>query len=510
MSAPGGRTSPSIQISDLYLLDPAGKTSAVAYPGWSLPLLIVTGIVAFAATGFLGYPTDAGPLYTLFHPAWLLFLWFSAMILIMQASIFRHREARRWKWETLSVTLVCIAIVAGAYTRPDLLNQMLKQLAILLGVQGEQGRVLWNLANFGIIALYLIDRSVLWIRHQRTKHMNIFVELGAFGLRQSESDRPVPTSWELLSQDLFAGAALCVLLGVLFQTTVINVLTQWVAGVHADTCTVAWVFGACHVGSPQNPPTLGFIDLSLALFAIAASALMLGAVLLASTFVRREATEVVARGVGEILLAVLNPLDVLIRNLRNVLWPGLILAGTICAATSSRYFRLYLHAMSDVQTCGQAARCPDLREFGLYVSNSLDAQRFQTQAPGLEVLFLTLALLGVVGATLAIVTSARVLLLEWHIRGRLAANWLRFVRSIAHKLLLAFWILSLGLSALMVALQHVNLTDRAPFPQPGKSTAISFIYFLASLAVILYRRATKRRQSAPLPVASQRRTVVDE
>ncbi len=495
--------STSIQIRDLYLTDPEHKTSSVEYPRWLLVLLIVMGIVAFALTGFLGYPTDSALVYTVFHPSWLLFLWFSAIILLYQASIFRHKEAATWRWETLTITVVCMLAVAVAYTRPDIVNEALKRLAILLGVEGEQRKVLWNLTNFGILAVYVIDRSLLWLRHKRNTHETIFMELDAFGARLSRSGDSQPSSWELLSQDLFAGAALCLLLAVLFQATIINVLTQWAAGARADTCSVAWVFGMCRVGDPQNPPTLSFIDFSLALFAIAASALVLGAVLLSSTFFRHEAAEEVARGVGETILVALSPLDVFLRNLRNILWPGFVLLGTIGAATSSRYIRLYLHALSDVQTCSNSARCLDLKEFGLYFSNSLDGRQFQSQAPALEVLFLALALLGIVGGTLAITASARILLAEWRIRGHLAVNWLRFVGSSAHKVLLAFWIISLGLSALMFALQHINLTNRAPFPQPGKSTMLSLAYFLVSLAVRFYLRRARNRQRVPSPVTQR-------
>lgn len=497
MRAPEGEGRSSILVGDLYLLDPERKASAVEYPRWLLLLLIVIGIAAFAVTGFLGYPTDSAPLYTLLHPAWPLFLWLSATVLIIQASIFRHKEAARWKWETLAVTWVCMLIVAAAYIRPDILIQALRNLAIVLGIQGEQGRVLWNITNFGIIALYVIDRSILWIRHKRAKRGNIFVELDAFGARQLQPGDFAPTSLELLAQDLFAGAALCLFLFVIFQVTVINILTQWAAGTHADSCTVAWIIGACQPGNPQNPPTLWFIDLSLALFAIAASALILGAVLFSNAFFRREAAGEVARGVRDIILAAFNPLDVLIRNLRNVLWPSLILLGTVGIATSARYVRLYLHTMSDVQTCGQSARCPDLREFALYLSNSLDTHLFQARASELELLFLALALLGAVGGILAIMASARVVLLEWRIHGRLFSNWLRFLANIAHKVLLVFWIFALGLSALMAALHYVNLTDRAPFPQPGKSTAISSAYFLASVAVLVYRHRPKGRRRAP-------------
>ncbi|MFI5272291.1 MAG: hypothetical protein ACHQ4H_04570 [Ktedonobacterales bacterium] len=502
MPSPTASERASIQISDLYLFDPIRKTFAVRYPLRIPVLLAITGIGAFLATGFLGYPTDTTSLYTVFHPAWLLFLWFSAMIVIMQWSIFRHNESRRWRWETLSVTFVCIVAVATAYARPDILRDVVTHIAVplnALGISVEQGRLIWNLANFGIIAVYVLDRAILWVRGERIRHVNFFMELDAFGVRTSQPSDSTPTTWELISQDLFAGAALCVFLGTVLQTAVLNVLTQQIASAHTDMCAISWVTGPCRIGGAHNPPTLTFIDLSLASFAVAASVLILGIVLLSVIFLQPtgEETPTVVQAVRAILLAALNPLDVFVRNLRNVLWPGLILIGTIGAATSARYIRLYLHVLSDKQTCSGSSNCPDLKEFGLY---SLNAQQFQAQALHLEVLFLTLAVAGGVFGTLAITASARVLLLEWRIRGKLATNWVRFLASIAHKLLLVFWVFSLGLSALMVAMQHVNLTGRTPFPQLGVSTALSLVYFAVNIPLFILRRKTTSRGRSLAPV----------
>jgi hypothetical protein len=502
MPASGRTKAPSIQVGDLYLFDRNRHAATVPYPFWLVALLTFVGILAFAVLGFLGYPTDDGTLRTLFHPAWLLFLWFCSMVLIFQWSIFRHNALRLWRWQTLTVTSVCIVAVAVAYAKPDGLSALLTQLATLLNTWGlsvEGGRLLWNIANFGIITLYVVDRLSIWLRGERAQYVSIFMELEAKVIHQSDPGSSGTTMWEFVSQDLFAGAALCLALGALFQATVFNLLIRPITSKEVTSCAVSWANGTCVDGAPHNPPTLTTIDWSLALFAAAASVLLLGTILLARAFFQREreGAVTVARGVQETLLAALNPLDIFVRNLRNVLWPSFILIGIIGAGTAARYARLYLHLLSDKQTCGMQGACVDLGELSAYLGNSLDAQHFQQQALGLEALCLAIALAGGIGGTLAIVASARVQVSRWRINGPLMTNWLRFLLSVAHTVLLAFWIISLGLSALMWAFQHVGVTLRAPFPQPGISTGVSFAYFLASLVYRLVRRRPEPSVPAP-------------
>lgn len=493
------RRDASPRAEDLYLLDPKRKLLAVSYPGWMYVILTIVGIAAFATTGFLGYPTDPNAIYTFFHPAWALFLWFCVLIVIMQWSIFRHQHAASWRWQTLIVTFICIGLVAVLYTKPEILETALDWLARSLPL--ERGRILWNLANFTPILIYLADRAILWLKGERARYAGLLANHDITNRQQSGTGAGLPSMWELCSQDLFAGAALCFALAGIFQSTIVSLLTTQIAGVGVDECAVSWVIGNCDVGGAHNPPTLTQMDVVLAFSAIAASLLILGVLLIPRLFPQSSRAGVVevARSVGDILRATLNPIDVFFRDLRNVLWPGLILAGIFGAATAARFTRLYLHILSDKQTCSGATTCPDLEEFALYLSNSLSTGYFQDRAVQLELVFLALAVLGGLVSVLTITFSAQILASKVRMRELLLPNWLWFSLRLVHRVLLVFWIISLGLSAFMAALLITLATTRAPFPQPGISTIVSFVYLC--VIVVGYRRRSGRWPWSKPPAA---------
>jgi hypothetical protein len=307
--------------------------------------------------------------------------------------------------------------------------------------------------------------------------------------------------WEFCAQDLFAGAALCFALAAIFQDAVLSLLTIQVAGVRVDACAVSWAIGECSIGGTHNPPTLTLIDVGLAFSAIAASLLILFVLLIPRILPQptQTGTELAARSVGQILRATLNPIDVFFRDLRNVLWPGLILVGIIGAATAARFTRLYLHVLSDKQTCSGKGTCADLGEFALYLSNSLDTGYFEQRAVQLELIFLALAILGGVVCVLAITLSAQILVSKGRMGEMLLPNWLWFSLKVVRRVLLVFWIISLGLSAFMVVLLLANATARAPFPQLGISTVASFAYFCV---MVVYGRYRSRRWPWRSPVAA--------
>ncbi|HEV8192025.1 MAG TPA: hypothetical protein VGP82_11160 [Ktedonobacterales bacterium] len=212
---------------------------------------------------------------------------------------------------------------------------------------------------------------------------------------------------------------------------------------------------------------------------------------------------------GQILRAALSPIGVFFRNLRDVLWPGLILAGIFGAAISVRRIQQYLHVLSDTRTCDGTRACADLREFALYLSKSLNAQSFQGRAFGLELRFLALAMVGGGTSVMAIFASARIVVAKAGISWYLYANWLQFALRMVGGVLLVFWTISLGLSALEFVLQFINASTRAPFPPPGISTAASFVYFCVMLIYGRFRSGrwpgNKSPSAVPTTAAADRR-----
>jgi len=395
-----------------------------------------------------------------------------------------------------------------SYVRPDVLKGLADTIVAIfnaLGITLGGGRIKWNLLNFELIALYIYDRVALWAKGKRAEYINFQIDPRSLTTEGNTRRLAPPTRWELASQDLFAGAALCAVLGLVLQDSILNFVASHFIGSHVDSCDVSWIAGACKGGGANNPPTLNSIDWRIMIFAVTASLFILGIGLIARTiFLQRpEAENTVVRGVLATIWSVINPLDIFFRNLRNVLWPVFVFAGVFVAATSARYIRLYLHALSDQQTCSGRATCPDLKEYASYLANSVDTSRFMDQAYFLEIRFLALALMTGAVAAFLILLAARTLvtsripvsLRQISLKDSLFVNWLRFFASVARILLLSLWVLSICLSALMKALQSVSVTSRNPFPQPGISTIISFVFFLVVGTPLMWRLIRQKFRS---------------
>ncbi len=103
-----GRTSgldSSHAITDLY--DRQRGAFLVRYPLWLVLGLGISGVIAFAMVGFLGYPGDL----QIFTKPWELYLWFCALMITLLVSIFRNRALRGQLIATLVIALLCVIIV---------------------------------------------------------------------------------------------------------------------------------------------------------------------------------------------------------------------------------------------------------------------------------------------------------------------------------------------------------------------------------------------------------------
>src|SRR3954451_16388269 len=76
----------------------------VQYPAMLIVALGLSGILAFAITGFLGYAPTTTLEWRIFHQPWALFLWMCALLLTFQATVFRHPALRRRLVAVLTAT----------------------------------------------------------------------------------------------------------------------------------------------------------------------------------------------------------------------------------------------------------------------------------------------------------------------------------------------------------------------------------------------------------------------
>lgn len=492
-------------LTDLY--DERRRTVLVHYPVGLVVALGLTGVFAFGVTGFLDYRGDAPLTREIFHQPWMLFLWFCALIVVLQCSILRHPTLRRQRDITLTATGISMVLVTLLYLYRDHLAELLDNIIQAITGQHIILRLLssspWTYAliNFTIIAIFSVDTARRWRRRAQGLSPTPQFDIGMDDER-TVAVEDMPTLAELISGDLVAGSVLLAVLAVVFRADVVAALVG-LAGqnIAISDCTVSLpgaytlaASGACQT----HPATLTFIDsilglllLPTGLFVLAVSAL-LNALAVVGGVNAQKPDRPVSRAQpsstlsvsDEVTLTLLDALRAaldrgrrqiapnLLAPLRAVGWPLLVFIGVFGVATTARAIKIYLH------------------------NDKLLPQTvsYEVQA----------AIWGVVAA-LAIVISAALLLY----RGRVATNSMRFLGLIGFVMLLTLWIFSLALWSFNQLLVLIMSNNQGADFQPndprwhpfdlGAGTFISFgaLLFFGSILVIRRLRALQVRTSTP-------------
>jgi hypothetical protein len=493
----GGPASSLHAKTDLY--DEERGTFLVQYPVLLVVLIALSGVVAFALTGFLGYTNDTG-IAGAFHQAWLLFLWLCALIITLFASIFRDKSLRGRLIASMVVTVLAVVLVFITYfgnTLPEIIQKLLDQHRLLATL--AQSKYTYTVVNFGLLAIFWGDTIRRWSRRARGEAPSPSVDIGL------DSDKPaspveLTSLQELISGDLIAAAVLAIMLAGLFLGSFlpnfIHPANPAGGTVTINQCTLSWPFGSCHVGgSPADPPTLTFIDifqtlvylpLGLLILALSATLSGFGAVggvdeaALHEVDVHPETGEragavPIAQDVATTVLDTLKAaLDRRLRllggslalSLRTVAWPCLTVIAIYAAANLATFVEGYLHSDKG--------------------PNAL----LQYVAPAAA-----WGLVAVVGA----IAAPAFMVFRW----RVAENTTKFLRLIGLIVLLTFWIFSLALLGVDRLLNFTGATqsNRHPFYPPSFATAISLGALLIFGLFLLLRR-DRGQSSAPVSVPS--------
>lgn len=510
----GGPSGPRRAITDLY--DEERRTFLVQYPVLLVIALGLTGVAAFAITGFLGRDGWAraitpSALDDTFRQPWVLYLWFCALMLTLLASIFRDKSLRGRLIAAIVVALLAVAVVAilkFSDSLPDFLQQLLRGHRLLAAL--TQSTATYNVINFGIIAVFWADTIRRWVRRARGLPPNPSVNLGLGDPADSavRDPRDMPTLQELISGDLVAAAVLTALLAVVFQLHVLGSVVHPITSTGAPAapltdCQLSWLAGNCPgvagTGTGAgltDPPTLTFIDLiqsliflplGLIILALSATLSGLGAVggvddaaltatLPATATGEGSSTVPIAVDVSTTILKTLQSaldrrLRVLANNailsIRTVGWPALIVFATFGLANLSIGIQAYLHSARGGQ----------------------DALNL---LPGLG--------WGLV-ALLGLVFSATLLVFRW----RVAENTLRFLGLVGFIVLITLWIFALalfGINKLVLLVANAGF-DRRPFDPPSFATYLSLAALvLAGVFFIGLRRVRPAARPAPAAAAS--------
>lgn len=438
----------------------------VQYPAMLIVALGLSGILAFAITGFLGYAPTTTLEWRIFHQPWALFLWMCALLLTFQATVFRHPALRRRLVAVLTTTIISIAVIGIAYFEREWLLTMLNQLLHLINLPDIRTLSLSNpwtytLLNALILGVFWLDTLRRWMRR-------------AAGEPPNPRSNQMPSLEDLISGDLIAGAVLAALLAILFSQPVAYVLAGLAQSqVVVTACTVS-LPGAClNSSAPDTRVTLTFIDTLIAL-----SVLVLGLIILALSAVlsglaargavdntvleavpsQQEAARA-TQSVGEqVSLTIINTLRAALSrsfrltgiflSLRNVVWPALVFLSAASLAFAARFVIFYLHH-----------------------DKTLDIT--------LNYLF------PAVGWLIVAVGAAVLALGIYEVSLEVMWNSLRFLSIVGFVILLTFWLFSLAMWSVNEFLIQTFVTTRNPFALPGVSTFLS-AFILALYAVLAF------------------------
>jgi len=458
--------------TDLY--DTVRKTFYIQYPVWFITALALAGVLAFGLTGFLGYtdPAIRQPIDDAFRQPWLLYLWMSALLITLIASILRDTSLRGRLIAMLvvaGISIVFIGVTKFNDILPDLIRRLLGQHIIFQFL--SQQPATYNVVNFGIIAIFWADTIRRWVRHKRGQPLDprADIGLGEHGGPAQRDPASVPTMSELVSGDFMAGAVLTLLLAGLFHRDVLGQFIRPTGGL--TWCKVSWALGACPRGATLiDPPTITFMDvlqtllylvIGLTILALTAMVSGLGAVggvddrslALAATATEDESSTLpIALDVTQTLLKTLKAaidrrLRLLASNfllsLRVVGWPVLLFVGTYGIADLCVNLEGYLHS----------------------AKTGHDVLTYIAPAAG--------------WAALAVACSVGSVALMLF-RVRVVTNTAQFLGLIGFILLLVFWIFSLALWGVNLFVNQVtDSTARNPFPP-------SWLTYISMAALLLF------------------------
>jgi len=482
--AVSGTTGPQHAITDLY--DEERNTFLIQYPPQLIIALGLTGVLAFALVGFLGYGTDDPAVKTLFGRPWPLFFWFCALIIVLQASIFRSPTLTKQRAQAVFATLVSMAIIIyyELFGNPfDQISIWIGQLIPFLG----KGGILYVLLNFGILTVYWSDTIRRWVRYRQGKPIIPQIDIG---LRRTtdKAEQRRPEFSELVSGDLLAGAVLTLVMSFFFNKDILTQISHAFNGPSTNGCG--------NVDCSGIDFTQFTIYLPIGLLVLALTAVINGL---------REARGVTPdpsmpdpvpntgprpgfeKGTKGVVETIIDTLIAAITRqgqglfvnlalaLRAALWPLLVFTGVAAAGVAARELRFALHYTNQYTTNCASQGCTD----SATTQFSRLAQHHVVGIVGVGVL------------VLAIIFAAGLQVYQI----RVAENSLRFAGFIGFVLLLTLWIFGLALWAVNLFVYRLGVQNLWPFPAQSPTNIISLAALLV-YAVILFAHNGRRRNNA--------------
>lgn len=527
--------------TDIY--DPQDRQVLVRFPTLLVAILTVTGVIAFALVGYLGYRSDPAIVQSLFRKAWPIFLWFSALVFTLEIAVLRSHKLRRYLVQALVVTLLAMVFVAIVAFFPNAVKDFLESINLrdlAIYISNIQNYPLtYLILNFGVIAVFWVDTFRRWllVRGSPTNVNARVIDLGVGRIEIGE-EGDLPTLPELIAGDLIAGGVLVAVLALIFQANVLNPIYGVLqTGTHITDCVVSLTLTCPTTAAPVTITRVDIIQaliyLPIGLITLALTATT-KAFNVASEGEKAPETSAGAAGTavaapwtdtGQALSADMRPanpdgtgqraggrvrtsvvetiyealraplqrrirlvLDNLLIALRNVVWPAFILLAMLALGQASSNLAQYLRMQSDHANCTRG-------EIAVVASISDPKACIETAsqiASGLQYGYLAAGAGLVAGAAIAIVIALMMLVFSL----RVASNVFRFLGVVVWIAALVLWLFSLSLSVSNELFNLIHLTPRQPFPLLGASTSLSLLIFLIACLFLVFGRARSAKRLA--------------
>jgi hypothetical protein len=347
----------------------------VSYPTPLIIMLAGAGLLAFIFVGYLGYNTRLdcgghGSCWTLttFRQPWPLYVWFSALMVVLQVSILRHPRLRAQLVATLVVTLVSTVLMGWLffYSGLDLQSVIIDILHLRLGFSRYLLSRQWTytIINFLVIIVFFTDTTVRWVR--RAQGISPTESLSAGDTKAAGPNDPRVE--ELAAGDLVAGLVLFGLMAVVFTYDFIHG-TAALTGLPqepknpiftniADVPAGVPLLGGVHLSLIDRLLALVCLPVGFVVLAIAATLSGLSAVRAVYQYPARTIAGMPASdnsATAQVALVLYNAVTAavdryvrlivyrIIRSFRNVLWVILTFLASLGLALLAKQVQTYLH-----------------------------------------------------------------------------------------------------------------------------------------------------------------------
>jgi hypothetical protein len=453
------------------LWDSAHDRLAIVPPSAFVISIGLSGILAFVATGFLGYAyPGSSPIEWVFLHPWPMFAWLCVLLFALEVALFRAQSMERYRFATLGISLGAVAIVTGLYMRrdqlPALLHGILSWLAHIAPAQG----IVLGIINFGTMAVFWILSVRRWMLRSQGYPIAPMIEVAPD--EKLLRAKFLPQVAELIAGDLIVAGVLAMVLAWTFHPEgLIHALAALVPAKSLPSsipdpkcfglsCTAADTY-QYYLYYPLGLVVVGITAVDNALHEVARLRADNPGVPIARTLLESLLAAVARKGIA------LS--QSLLLTARTVLWPCLIILAVGSAGIAALL----------IQSNLQQGSCAYHVEAGCL--HSLQVQDFflGTNPPFPRVLSPMTAFAFCLLATMSITGAAALLIYRW----RIVTNSLRFLWVVGIILGSTFWIFSLALSLFNRLIQ----SSRQPF-RLGVLTLISFGVLLFLLVIYALQR----------------------